>query len=116
MGASDRRGRRALVTTGTPSATPWYRWSGEDLELTLRVQPRAPQDAFVAEPDGAFRVRIKAPPVEGQANAALRRFLADAFGVPQSRVEFRAGEQSRLKRLLIRSPRRFPVPMERPGA
>jgi len=96
------------------SATPWYRWSGEDLEVTLRVQPRARQDAFGQAQDGSLRVRIQAPPVEGQANAALRRFIADAFGVAPSRVAFLGGEQSRIKRLLIRSPGRFPVPIDRP--
>ena len=96
-------------------ATPtWYRWLGDDLELRLRVQPRGPRDEFVeAQPDH-YRVRIKAPPVDGKANAALRRFLADAFGVSTSQVELIAGEASRHKRILIRSPRRFPVTLHRP--
>ena len=49
----------------------WYRWQGETLRLALRVQPRAREDAF-GEPLGdELRVRIKAPPVEGKANARL---------------------------------------------
>ena len=67
----------------------WYRWDGEDLELRVRVQPRAPKDAFV-EPDPSgdyYRIRLKAPPVEGKANQALRRFIADAFDVTLSQVE-----------------------------
>jgi len=95
------------------SEAPWYRWSGEDLEVTLRVQPRARHDAFGEAQDGSLRVRIQAPPVEGQANAALRRFIAGAFGVAPSRVTFLSGEQSRIKRLLIRSPGQFPVPIDR---
>ena len=91
----------------------WYRWSGDDLEVTLRVQPRASKNAFVEEQDGAYRVRIQAPPVDGKANEAVRRFIAETFGVPQSRVELLSGEQSRVKRLLIRAPRRFPVPIAR---
>ncbi|WP_295453950.1 DUF167 domain-containing protein [uncultured Thiodictyon sp.] len=96
------------------SEPQWYRWCGEDLEVTLRVQPRASQNCFVEEQGGSYRVRIQAAPVDGKANDGLRRFVADAFGVPQSRVELLSGEQSRLKRLLIRSPRRFPVPIEPP--
>jgi len=96
------------------SEPQWYRWCGEDLEVTLRVQPRASQNGFVEEQGGSYRVRIQAAPVDGKANDGLRRFVADAFGVPQSRVELLSGEQSRLKRLLIRSPRRFPVPIEPP--
>ncbi len=92
----------------------WYRWVGADLEVRLRVQPRASRDELGEIQGDTLRVRIKAPPVEGKANLALRRFLADAFGVPQSRVELLAGDQSRGKRLLIRAPRRFPLPVVRP--
>jgi uncharacterized protein len=115
-----RRGRgTSAPAAGDPggpvgTASRWYRWSGDDLEVTLRVAPRAARNSFVEEPDGGLRVRIQAPPVEGQANAALRRFLADAFGVPPSRVAFLSGEQSRTKRLVIRSPCRFPLPIDRP--
>ena len=94
----------------------WYRWDGEDLELRLRVQPRAPKDAFV-EPDPSgdyYRVRLKAPPVEGKANQALRRFVADAFDVTLSQVEILSGEQARYKRLRIRSPQTLPLPVGTP--
>jgi uncharacterized protein len=94
----------------------WYRWDGEDLELRVRVQPRAPKDAFV-EPDPSgdyYRVRLKAPPVEGKANQALRRFIADAFDVTLSQVEILSGEQARYKRLRIRSPRQLPLPVGPP--
>lgn len=94
----------------------WYRWDGEDLELRLRVQPRAPKDAFV-EPDPSgdyYRVRLKAPPVEGKANQALRRFVADAFEVTLSQVEILSGEQARYKRLRIRHPHALPLPVGTP--
>ena len=49
----------------------WYRWDGGDLLLSLKLQPRSSRDAF-AEPWGErLRVRITAPPVDGQANAHL---------------------------------------------
>lgn len=89
----------------------WYRWCGDDLEVRLRVQPRAARDGFVEEQGDCYRVRLQAPPVEGKANEALRRFLASAFGVSLSAVLLLSGEQSRHKRVLIRAPRRFPVPV-----
>ncbi|MBN2886313.1 MAG: DUF167 domain-containing protein [Chromatiaceae bacterium] len=94
----------------------WYRWKGEDLELALRVQPRAPRDAFVGPDPGGdyYRVRIQAPPVEGKGNAALCRFVAKSFGVAPSRVTLIGGEQARYKRLRIASPQQFPLPIERP--
>jgi uncharacterized protein len=92
----------------------WYRWLGDDLELTLKVQPRAKRDELVGPADGHYRVRIKAPPVDGKANLALRRFIADMFGVAPSRVALTGGETSRIKRLLIQAPRRLPIPLPRP--
>ncbi|MGQ9659753.1 MAG: DUF167 domain-containing protein [Thermochromatium sp.] len=94
----------------------WYRWDGEDLELRVRVQPRAPKDAFV-EPDPGgdyYRVRLKAPPVEGKGNQALRRFIAESFGVSLTHVEILNGEQARYKRLRIRHPRVLPLPIGTP--
>jgi uncharacterized protein len=95
---------------------PWYRWIGDTLELSLKVQPRAPRDAFIGPgPDGEhFRVRIQAPPVDGKGNLALRRFIAEAFGVASSQVDVISGEHARYKRLRIQRPRCFPIPVE-PG-
>ncbi len=90
----------------------WYRWNGRDLELALRVKPRAPKDAFIGLDGDYYRVAIKAPPVEGKGNLALRRFIADAFGVSLSRVTLIGGEQARYKRLRIQGPRLFPIPVD----
>jgi hypothetical protein len=90
----------------------WYRWHGDDLEVALRIQPRAAKDAFIGAEGDYYRVSIQAPPVEGKANQALRRFIAEAFGVAPSRVTLIAGEQARYKRVRIAGPRRFPVPVE----
>ena len=92
----------------------WYRWNADALELTLKVQPRAQRDAFVGpDPeDTHYRVRIQAPPVDGKGNQGLRRFIADAFGVPPSQVEIIGGEHARYKRVRILRPRTFPIPIE----
>jgi len=87
----------------------WYWWDGEDLELALRVQPRAPKDAFIGPQGDHYRVAIKAPPVDGKGNLALRRFIADAFGVAPSKVRLIGGELSRYKRVRIQGPRTFPI-------
>lgn len=91
------------------SAVPaWYRWEGADLVLSLRVQPRASRDELLGSEGEHLRVRITAPPVEGKANEHLRRFLAELFGVPRTRVELLAGGQSRTKRWRVRAPGRLP--------
>ncbi len=81
---------------------------GEDLYLRVRVSPRGKRDALEGVSGGYLRVRITAPPVEGKANAHLRRFLAKKFGVSLSAVTLIAGERGRIKRLRIHEPKRFP--------
>jgi uncharacterized protein len=65
--------------------------------VRLRVQPRASRDEVVAWQDDALRVRVTAPPVEGEANAAVRALLARTLGVAPSTVEVVRGERSRDK-------------------
>ena len=91
---------------------PWYRWEGNTLLLSLRVQPRASRDEFVAPHGEDYKVRITAPPVDGKANEHLIRFLAKAFGVSRSQVTLESGESGRNKRFRIQAPTRFPVPIE----
>jgi uncharacterized protein len=56
-------------------------------DLSVRLTPRADRDAIVVAPGGGtIQARVTAPPVDGQANAALVKLLAKALGVPKSRV------------------------------
>jgi uncharacterized protein (TIGR00251 family) len=52
-------------------------------------------------PDGSFRVRLKAPPVEGKANRELVAFLACVLGIPASSIRIVKGLTSRQKSLVI---------------
>ena len=76
--------------------------------LRLRVQPRARTDALDEPVGDALRVRLRAPPVDGKANAALVAFLADIFGVPRKQVVLVSGAHARIKSLRIDSPQRLP--------
>jgi len=91
-----------------------YRWEGADLILHTRIQPRASRDQWAESLEGRFRIRITAPPVDGQANAHLREFLAGLFGVAKSQVALLAGETGRDKRLRIAAPKRLPPGIEPP--
>ena len=72
-----------------------------DALLELWVQPRASRDEVVGLQDGAVKVRITAPPVEGEANDALLRFLAKRLGVPRSAVTVVRGETGRRKAVRV---------------
>ena len=91
----------------------WYQWRGEQLIITLRVQPRASRDEIVGpygegEESEALKVRISAPPVDGKANGYLLKFLAKQFGVSRGAVELLSGETGRNKRVAITGPKRLP--------
>jgi len=75
----------------------YLREEGGGVVLTLRVQPRSSADRVVGVQGDALKVGLTAPPVEGRANEALLRFLADRLGVARSRLCILAGQGSRLK-------------------
>ena len=80
----------------------WYRRNGEILALTLHVQPGAKRSEIAGLHGGALKIRLAAPPVEGQANEALLKFIAVLFDVPLRQVELQSGGKSRHKVILIR--------------
>jgi hypothetical protein len=67
------------------------------LTFAVRVVARASRSEVAGEHDGALRVRVAAPPVEGAANAELERTLARALGVPTRAVEITSGHASKTK-------------------
>jgi uncharacterized protein (TIGR00251 family) len=74
-----------------------HREEGGALVFAVRVVPRASKTAIAGEHDGALKVRVAAPPVEGAANAELTRFLAKRLGIPTRAVEVVGGHTSKTK-------------------
>jgi uncharacterized protein (TIGR00251 family) len=75
------------------------------LTFKVRVVPRSSVSKIVGEHDGALRVRLAAPPVDGAANDELARLLSGAFDVPRSAVEITAGRTSKSKIVRLRGAR-----------
>jgi len=65
--------------------------------IQLKVIPRAPQTMIDGMRGGALLVKLSAPPVEGQANESLLRFIAHICDVPRRAVSLMSGEKSRHK-------------------
>ena len=64
----------------------------------MRVTPGAKATGWAGTmPDGRPRIRIQAPPIEGKANAALVRFLAESLDLPRNAVRLAHGEGGRDK-------------------
>jgi uncharacterized protein len=74
---------------------------GPSVVLTVQVVPRSSRNEMVGIHGDALRIRLRAPPVEGAANAALIAFLAETLGVRQRQVEILAGHTSRRKRVQV---------------
>jgi uncharacterized protein (TIGR00251 family) len=75
--------------------------AGGRISFKVRVVPRSSRSQITGEHDGALRVRIRAPPVEGAANEELIETLSKAFRVPRRAVEITGGHASKLKQVRI---------------
>lgn len=75
-------------------------------ELRVRVQPGASKDAIEGRGEDAagqvfLKVRVRAVPEKGKANAAVEQLLAKALGLPKSAVSVEKGETQRIKTVRI---------------
>lgn len=73
----------------------------EGVLVRVRVVPRAARTELAGTRDGALVLRVTAPPVEGRATEACRRFLASLLGVAPQRVRLISGDKAREKLFLI---------------
>jgi hypothetical protein len=75
----------------------------EDGAITfeVRVAPRASRSRIIGVQEGALKVALTAPPVDGAANEALRKLLAKTLGVSKSAVEIVRGDRGRTKLLRV---------------
>lgn len=67
----------------------------------VRVAPRSSRNRVIGVQDGALKVALTAPPVDGAANEALRKLLAKVLGVSKSDVEIVRGDRARIKVLRV---------------
>ena len=69
--------------------------------LRVHVVPNAKNDSVVGEHGGAVKIKLRAPAVEGKANAALVRFLAEQIKLPRHAIVLQRGHNSRDKTIQI---------------
>ena len=65
--------------------------------LQVKVKPRSRTSGIEQMPDGTWVARLKAPPVDGKANAELVALIAERFRCPKAAVSIRSGTGGRLK-------------------
>jgi uncharacterized protein (TIGR00251 family) len=74
-----------------------YSEKDRGLTFAVRIIPRASRSEIAGEYNGALRIRIAAPPVDGAANRELVRLLAKSFKLPQNAIEIVSGAGSKNK-------------------
>jgi uncharacterized protein len=70
---------------------------GASIRFRVRVSPRASRSAITGVHDGALKIALTAPPVEGEANAALLELLARELGVAKRAIRIVSGASGRQK-------------------
>ena len=79
-----------------------HEFSKSDTIITVRVIPRAKKSEISKVfDDGTIKIRLTAPPVEGKANQALIKFLAEVFDISPSNIEIISGIKGRKKIVLV---------------
>jgi uncharacterized protein (TIGR00251 family) len=75
--------------------------TGSESRFAVRLTPRAGDDHVDGVIEGELRARVTAPAVEGAANNALVRLLAEELGVARRDVRIVAGASSRRKLVVV---------------
>jgi hypothetical protein len=70
--------------------------------VRFHVVPNAKSDVVVGQHGDTIKIKLRAPPVEGKANAALRRFLSEELKIPEHAIALERGRTSRHKLMRIR--------------
>lgn len=79
------------------------RESKKGLSFDIQVTPHASRAEIVSIQDGAFKIKVTAPPVEGAANEACIRLLAGELGLKKSQMEISSGAKSRKKTVTVKN-------------
>ncbi|MDY0133239.1 MAG: DUF167 domain-containing protein [Desulforegulaceae bacterium] len=73
--------------------------------INLHVQPKASRNEASGIYNNAFKVKIKAPPVDGAANKECIKFLSKSLKIPKTSISIVSGETGRNKKLSINKPK-----------
>ena len=91
------RNRRLFIPTALKENDPRQHAVEKFCTLTIKAIPNAPRSELVGWLDGALKIKVHAPALEGRANDALTEFLAESLGLPKRTVTLMHGDKSRQK-------------------
>lgn len=79
------------------SAKDWCCVVPRGIRISVQIMPNAKQSEVIGMLDDALKIKLHAQPIEGKANDALVRFLADSLEVPKSTVTITHGHTNKRK-------------------
>ncbi len=85
------------------TSPPWLHQHGEDVLLDVVVVPRASRTRILSVYDDRLKIQLAAPPVDGKANDALVRFLAETLDMPRAQIEVVGGAANKRKTVRVKS-------------
>ncbi len=75
----------------------WYKKEKNSVILFIKAQPNSSKNKIAGLLGDSLKINIKAPPVEGEANKELIKFLSKTFKVPKGDIELISGQSGRRK-------------------
>jgi uncharacterized protein len=91
-----RQGAYSLAVTRPLNFGRWHSKSAAVI-LRVKVKPNSRRSSLTQEADGSWLALVKAPPIDGRANAELVTLVAEHFGCRKSAVRIRSGASGRIK-------------------
>ncbi|OWW19047.1 DUF167 domain-containing protein [Noviherbaspirillum denitrificans] len=82
----------------------WCSSTQGGIRISVQITPNAKKSEVIGVLDDALKIRLQAQPIEGKANDALVRFLADMLSVPKSAVTITHGHTNKRKMIEVTAP------------
>lgn len=82
----------------------WCSTVAAGIHIVVQIMPNAKRSEVIGVLDDALKIRLQAQPIEGKANEALIRYIADMLDVPKSAVNITHGHTNKRKIIEIRAP------------
>lgn len=80
----------------------WLEATKDGVLIRVQAQPKASRTEIVGPHGDRLKIRIAAPPVDGEANDELLRFLKKKLGIPAAQIELLRGQSSKMKHVTCR--------------
>ncbi|MEK6759915.1 MAG: DUF167 domain-containing protein [Deltaproteobacteria bacterium] len=93
--------KRLTRSSSSQNKYPFIEATPKGLYLRVRLQPRSSKNVIDGVQGNCLKLRLTAPPVEGEANKALVEFLSGLLKIKKSSIEIDSGHKSREKRVRI---------------